>query len=85
MPFKVTKRAQLIGEATSVTFSFTDSTQCENGMRLNVSSVRHTFPEGSRFEGVGIAPDIRILPTARDHKAGKDAVLEQAVAVAGRE
>ena len=82
MPFKVTKRAQLLGETTAGTFSFTNSTQFENGMRLNITSVRHTFPDGSRFEGVGIAPDIEILPTVQDLKAGKDVVLEKALAVA---
>ncbi len=84
MPFKVTRRAQLIGETTAGTFSFTNSTQFENGMRLNVASVRHTFPDGSRFEGVGIAPDVEVNPTPQSLKAGKDVVLERALAVAAQ-
>jgi len=82
MPFKVTRRARLVGEATAGSFSFTNSTRFENGMRLNIAAVRHTFPDGSRFEGVGIAPDVEAHATAADLKAGKDVVLERALAIA---
>jgi carboxyl-terminal processing protease len=84
MPFKVTKRAQLIGETTAGTFSFTNRTQFDNGMMTNIAAVRHTFPDGSRFEGVGIAPDVEIQPTAQDLKAGRDVVLDKAVEVANQ-
>lgn len=82
MPFKINKRAQLLGETTAGTFSFTNFTQFENGMRLNVASIRHTFPDGSRFEGVGIAPDIEIHPTVQDLKSARDVVLDRALAIA---
>src|SRR5262249_43501859 len=82
MPFKVSKRAALIGETTAGTFSFTNSTHFENGMRLNIASVRHTFPDGSKFEGVGIAPDIEVHSRAEDLRLGKDVVLNRALEVA---
>jgi len=82
MPFKVTRRAQLIGENTAGTFSSTSFTQFENGMILNVSSVRHLFPDGSKFEGIGVAPDVEIHETVEDLKAGKDVVLERALQLA---
>jgi len=84
MPFKIGKRALLVGETTAGTFSFTNSTRFENGMRLNVSSVRHTFPDGSRFEGVGIPPDVEVHPTIQDLKAKKDVILERALQMSGR-
>ena len=82
MPFKVTGRAQLVGETTAGTFSFTTFTQFENGMMLNIASVRHAFPDGSRFEGVGITPMVEVEPSVQDLQAGKDVVLERAVALA---
>jgi carboxyl-terminal processing protease len=85
MPFKITSRAQLLGENTAGTFSFTTFTQFENGMMLNIPSVRHTFPDGSKFEGIGIAPDVEIHPTVQDLKAGKDVVLDRALKVATQE
>lgn len=81
MPFKITKRAQLVGETTAGSFSFTNFTQFDNGMMLNIASVRHTFPDGSKFEGVGIAPDFEIEPTARDLKAGQDVILDRALQI----
>jgi carboxyl-terminal processing protease len=82
MPFKFSKRAQLVGETTAGSFSSTKFTQFENGMMLNIASVRHTFPDGSRFEGIGVAPDVESQPTIEDLKAGKDVVLERAIAIA---
>jgi C-terminal processing protease CtpA/Prc len=43
---------------------------------------RHVFPDGSRFEGMGIAPDLSVETTPEDLKAGRDAVLEKAVQLA---
>jgi carboxyl-terminal processing protease len=85
MPFKVAKRAQLMGETTAGSFSFTNFTEFDNGMMLNIASVRHTFPDGSRFEGIGIAPDVDVQPTAQDLKAGRDIVLDQAMGVANQD
>jgi len=82
MAFKVTKRAELVGENTAGTFSFTSHTNFDNGMMTNIAAVRHTFPDGSRFEGVGIAPDVEVPVTAQDLKSGKDVVLEKALEIA---
>jgi hypothetical protein len=51
-------------------------------MMLNIASVRHTFPDGSRFEGVVVAPDFEIGPAIEELKTGKDVVLERAIALA---
>jgi carboxyl-terminal processing protease len=84
MPFKIIKRAQLVGETTAGSFSSTNFTQFDNGMMLNIASVRHTFPDGSRFEGIGIAPDVEVEPQAQDLKAGKDIVLNKALEIANQ-
>jgi carboxyl-terminal processing protease len=82
MPFKVTHRAQLIGETTAGTLSSTHRTNFENGMMLNVSGIRYIFPDGSPFEGVGIAPDIAVPTTPEDLMAGRDSVFEKALQLA---
>jgi carboxyl-terminal processing protease len=84
MPFKVSKRAELVGENTAGTFSFTHFTAFENGMLLNIAAVHHTFPDGSQFEGVGIAPDIEVQMNAEDWKAGRDVVLGKALEIASQ-
>jgi carboxyl-terminal processing protease len=50
-------------------------------MRIAVGTKREFFPDGSRFEGVGITPDIEVLPTAADLRAGRDPELERALEV----
>jgi carboxyl-terminal processing protease len=82
MPFKAIHRAQLLGETTAGTYSETRHSTFENGMVLNVSAIRHVFPDGSRFEGVGIAPDVPVETTPEDLKAGRDAVLNKAIELA---
>jgi len=82
MPFKYSNRATLVGETTAGTFSFTRHVDFENGMILNIAAVHHTFPDGSTFEGVGIAPDIAVDTTPSDLKAGRDPVLHRALELA---
>lgn len=51
-------------------------------MILNIAAVRHTFPDGSRFEGVGIAPDVAVDLTPEDLRSERDPVLQRAVELA---
>ena len=82
MPFKFAKRATLVGETTAGTYSMTRHLDLPNGMMLNISAVRHSFPDGSQFEGVGIAPDVALENTAEDLRAGRDKVLARALEMA---
>jgi carboxyl-terminal processing protease len=84
MPFKYSKRATLIGETTAGTFSFTRYAPFDNGMILNIAAIHHTFPDGSQFEGVGIAPDIPVEITPDDLRANRDVVLRSALEIATR-
>ena len=82
MPFKYSKRATLVGETTAGTFSFTRYIPFDNGMILNIAAIHHTFPDGSQFEGVGIAPDVPVDMTPDDLRAGRDVVLKMALKLA---
>src|SRR5262249_48615951 len=82
MPFKATGRARLVGGTTARTFFFTERTEFDNGMMLNVASVRNRFPDGSRFEGVGITPDLALEPSVDDLKSSRDVVLARAIELA---
>ena len=54
----------------------------DNGMILNIAAIHHTFPDGSQFEGVGIAPDVPVDMTPDDLRAGRDVVLKMALKLA---
>jgi carboxyl-terminal processing protease len=82
MPFKYAKRATLVGETTAGTYSLTEHVDYPNGMMLNIAAVRHTFPDGSQFEGFGITPDVPIDPTPDDLRSSRDPVLKKAIELA---
>src|SRR5262249_2605768 len=82
MPFKATGRGTLVGETTYGSSGNPYRADLGNGMRLSVGAVRYRFPDGSPFEGIGIAPDVVVERRIADVAAGRDAALERAQALA---
>lgn len=81
MPFKVYKRATIIGSTTAG--STGDGYVLRVGtMRVKIGAVRCWLPNGGEFEGVGIKPDVVSYPTIRDMQTGNDRVLGKAIAIA---
>ncbi len=78
MPFKDNHRAMVMGETTSGSSGQPYMLDLGNGMMMFIGAKRELFPDGSRFEGVGIQPDIEICLTADDLARGTDTVLEAA-------
>ena len=79
IPFKDNKRATVIGEKTMGCTGYPYKIDFENGIKVNISSKKPFFPEGSAFEGIGISPDIGIHLTIEDLKASRDAVLMETI------
>jgi len=79
MPFRDNGRALLVGEETAGSSGQPYFEDLGDGMRLMVGMKREFFPDGSPFEGVGIAPDLRVLPTAADIREDRDPELAAAV------
>jgi carboxyl-terminal processing protease len=82
VPFKNNGRATIIGEHTGGSTGQPYFTQFENGISVGIGSKRAYFPDGSQFEGIGIMPDIEVVPSATDLRAGRDPVLEHALELA---
>jgi carboxyl-terminal processing protease len=83
MPFKDNGRATLIGEATEGSSGQPYFLNLDNGMSLMVGAARHSFPDGSPFEGVGIKPTIPVELRLTDLRNGIEPVLQKAREVAG--
>ncbi|HYE15975.1 MAG TPA: S41 family peptidase [Pyrinomonadaceae bacterium] len=79
MPFKDNGRAAVLGERTAGSTGQPYVHDFGNGMVIVVGSIRTFFPDGSPFEGVGIAPDIEAPATLEDLKSGADSALERAI------
>ena len=78
MPFKDNGRAIVVGETTGGSSGQPYVLDLGDGMMALVGAKRETFPDGTRFEGVGIRPDLEMAPTVDDIRAGRDVVLEAA-------
>ncbi len=82
MPLKYSGRATIVGERTRGSSGQPFLYDFGNGMSFRISSRRMYFPDGSEFEGVGIAPDVEVRPSITDRRDGKDIVFERAVRLA---
>ena len=80
--FKTSGRGVLIGEATNGSSGQPYYFDFGNGMSFRVSSKRYYLPDGGPFEGVGIRPDVEVLPSLADLKAGRDPVFDKAIELA---
>ncbi|MBE7515174.1 MAG: hypothetical protein HS105_00970 [Chloracidobacterium sp.] len=84
MPLKTSGRAEVYGLPTEGSTGQPYLYAFENGINFRVGAKRAYFPDGTEFEGVGITPNVLIEPTPADIRAGKDMVLERAIANALR-
>jgi carboxyl-terminal processing protease len=50
---------------------------------LSITEAEVIMPDGTRLEGRGVPPDMRVLPTATDLATGRDPVLAKALTMAG--
>ena len=58
------------------------SRELDGGSTLAIGSIHVTLPDGTPFEGVGIAPTDPLPLRPADVRAGVDAQLDRALAVA---
>jgi carboxyl-terminal processing protease len=63
MPLKTSRRATVFGERTFGSSGQPYMVNFENGMSFRVSTKRMYLPDGSEFEGVGIKPDVEVVPS----------------------
>jgi carboxyl-terminal processing protease len=82
MPFKLNGRAEIIGEATEGSSGQPCLLDFGNGMSFMAGAARHTFPDGTPFESIGILPTIAVNLQVEDVKNGIDPVLAKAQKIA---
>ena len=79
--FKDNHRATIVGDTTGGSSGQPVFLSLGNGMSFQVSMKREFLPDGSPFEGVGIAPDIVLRPTPEEIRRGEDRVLAKALSI----
>ncbi|MGH2593197.1 MAG: S41 family peptidase, partial [Anaerolineae bacterium] len=73
-------RAILVGELTYGKGSVQSIFQLADGASLHVTTAEWLTPSRRPFNGQGLQPDIEVVRTADDRAAGRDPVLDRAVA-----
>ncbi len=74
------KLAEIVGSTTAGTNGNVNSLQLPGGYQVAWTGMKVLKHDGSRHHGVGIAPTIPVEPTRAGLAAGRDEVLERAVA-----
>lgn len=76
--FRNAARGPIIGETSGGSTGDTVELPLPQGGRMRLCVERKTFPDGTEFVGLGIAPDFPVEVKVNDLLAGRDAVLERA-------
>ena len=80
MTFDAAKRGILVGSATAGSTGQPMSFALPGGGSARICIKRDTYPDGREFVGRGIEPNVAVSKTAEDLRAGRDPVLDRAVA-----
>ncbi len=78
--WKNSGRGKIIGEPSGGSTGQPLFFKLPGGGSGRVCTKKDTFPDGSEWVGKGVAPDILVHPTFADVQAGRDTVLNRALA-----
>jgi carboxyl-terminal processing protease len=79
MEFDYMNRGTLVGEPTGGSTGQPLSFNLPGGGSARVCAKRDTYPDGKRFAGVGIMPDVLAPARVSDFASGEDSVLKAAL------
>lgn len=82
MPLKASHRATIVGDRTYGSSGQPITRKISDDITYRVSAKRMFFADGAPFEGVGIAPDVKVVPTPKQIRANEDPVLVKALDLA---
>ncbi|GAB3510280.1 hypothetical protein GCM10027341_48520 [Spirosoma knui] len=81
--FDAMNRGKILGEPTGGSTGQPLVFSLPGGIMARVCTKRDAYPDGTDWIGKGIQPDLLIKPTVADFQAGRDTVLEAALAELG--
>ncbi|WP_082616515.1 S41 family peptidase [Massilia sp. Root418] len=80
MAFRAAPRTKVVGSTTAGADGNVSSIPLPGGLRSSISGIGIFYPDRRPTQRVGIVPDIEVLPTVQGIQAGRDEVLEAAIA-----
>jgi C-terminal processing protease CtpA/Prc len=81
MAFRAGDKTTIVGSTTAGADGNVSSFILPGGMRTMISGIGVYYPDGTETQGVGIVPDVEVLPTIQGIKDGRDEPLEKAIEI----
>ena len=79
--FDAMKRGKIVGEPTGGSTGQPLTFSLPGGVMARVCTKRDMYPDGTEWNAKGIQPNVFVKPTISDFQAGKDTVLDAALAL----
>ena len=77
---RINRRATFVGEPTNGTTGSLHQVTIPGGARFSFSGSAFVFPDGQKYHGIGIVPDVLVRSTFAGLRAERDEVFERGVA-----
>jgi C-terminal processing protease CtpA/Prc len=81
---RIAHAATLVGEPTNGTFGFNQGITIPGGAVVTFSHGRELWPNGDKYHGIGVIPDVPAHATFAGLRQGRDEVFETALATMKR-
>lgn len=79
MAFRALPQATMVGDTTNGATSTMMGRELANGWFYSIATQKVRMFDGISYEGIGLAPNIRIVNSITELNSGKDAVLDKAI------
>ncbi len=81
MAFRAGDKTTIVGSTTAGADGNVSAFILPGGMRTMISGIGVYYPDGTETQGIGIVPDVEVLPTIQGIKDGRDEPLEKAIEI----
>lgn len=85
MAFRAGNNTTVIGSTTAGADGNVSRIPLPGGMRTMISGIGVYYPDGTETQRIGIVPDIKVKPTLKGIKDGRDELMEKAIEVISTE
>ena len=75
---RISKRATFVGEATNGTYGTRDAIRLPGGAAFTFTVGRALWPDGSKYHGIGVVPDVLVTPTLAGLRENRDELFDSA-------
>ena len=81
MAFKAGDNTTILGSTTAGADGNVSRIFLPGNLKTMISGIGVYYPDGTKTQKIGIIPDIKLTPTIKGIKEGKDELLEKAIEI----